>query len=153
MSADVCVEASFVKLRNSRKLRTLLQLLIAGWKQLLCSFFPALFPSPILDSSWKKMLNIFSCKNEISFSSIIQIFYVSFSNVSLISCHLYRFSWHLDPVGIYLFKAVMEKQNNREVCLKLTIKTPERRHWRRSGVFIVNFKQISRIVLVFPLLT
>ena len=109
MSADVCLEPSFVKLRNSRKLRTLLQLLIAGWKQLLCSFFPALFPSPILDSSWKKMLNIFSCKNEISFSSIIQIFYVSFSNVSLISCHLYRFSWHLDPVGIYLFKAVMEK--------------------------------------------
>ena len=24
--------------------------------------------------------------------------------------------------------------------------------WRRSGVFIVNFEQISRIVLVFPLL-
>ena len=27
-------------------------------------------------------------------------------------------------------------------CLKLTIKTPERRHWRRSGVFIVNFKHL-----------
>ena len=26
---------------------------------------------------------------------------------------------------------------------KLTIKTPERRHWRRSGVFIVNFNHIS----------
>ena len=29
---------------------------------------------------------------------------------------------------------------------KLTIKTPERRHWRhwrRSGVFIVNFERIS----------
>ena len=24
-------------------------------------------------------------------------------------------------------------------CPKLTIKTPERRHWRRSSVFIVNF--------------
>ena len=122
MSADVCVEASFVKLRNSRKLRTLLQLLIAGWKQLLCSFFPALFPSPILDSSWKKMLNIFSCKNEISFSSIIQIFYVSFSNVSLISCHLYRFSWHLEPVGIYLFKAVMEKPEQSWSLLKVNNK-------------------------------
>ena len=122
MSADVCLEPSFVKLRNSRKLRTLLQLLIVGWKQLLCSLFPALYPSSILDSSWKKMLNIFSCKNEISFSSIIQIFYVSFSNVSLISCHLYRFSRHLDPVGIYLFKAVMEKPEQSWSLLKVNNK-------------------------------
>ena len=28
-----------------------------------------------------------------------------------------------------------------------------RRHWIRSGVFIVNFKQILVIVLVLPLLT
>ena len=34
-----------------------------------------------------------------------------------------------------------------------TIKTLERRHWRRSGVFIVNFEQILHVVLVFPLLT
>ena len=26
---------------------------------------------------------------------------------------------------------------------KLTIKTPERRQWRLSGVFIVNFEHIS----------
>ena len=26
---------------------------------------------------------------------------------------------------------------------KLTIKTPERRHWRTSGVFIVNFEHIT----------
>ena len=36
---------------------------------------------------------------------------------------------------------------------KLTIETPERRHWRRSGVFIVNFEHISHLVLVFLLLT
>ena len=36
---------------------------------------------------------------------------------------------------------------------KVTIKTPERRHWRRSGVFIVNFKHILHLVLVFLLLT
>ena len=35
--------------------------------------------------------------------------------------------------------------------LKLTIKTPEGRQWRRSGVFIVNFEHISRLVLVFLL--
>ena len=35
----------------------------------------------------------------------------------------------------------------------LTIKTPERRQLRRSGVFIVNFEHISNLVLVFLLLT
>ena len=33
------------------------------------------------------------------------------------------------------------------------MKTPERRHWRRSGVFIVNLEHISHLVLVFLLLT
>ena len=33
------------------------------------------------------------------------------------------------------------------------MKTPERRHWRRSGVFIANFERISPLVLVFLLLT
>ena len=36
-----------------------------------------------------------------------------------------------------------------EICAKLTIKTQERRHWRRSGVFIVTFEHISHLVLVF----
>ena len=53
----------------------------------------------------------------------------------------------------------MLKVNNRnirarcEICSELTIKIPERRHWRRSGIFIVNFEQISHLVLVFLLLT
>ena len=38
-------------------------------------------------------------------------------------------------------------------CSKLAIKIPERRHWRRSGIFIVNFEHILHIVLVFLLLT
>ena len=39
----------------------------------------------------------------------------------------------------------MFKVNNRntktrcEICSKLAIKTPEQRHWHRSGVFVVNF--------------
>ena len=40
-----------------------------------------------------------------------------------------------------------------EICSKLTIKTPKWRQWPRSGVFIVNFEQISHGILVFPLLT
>ena len=49
----------------------------------------------------------------------------------------------------------MFKVNNKntrtrcKICSKLTIKTPERRHWRRSGVFIVNFEHISDLALVF----
>ena len=38
-------------------------------------------------------------------------------------------------------------------CSKLTIKKPERRHWHRSSVFIVNFEHISHLALVFLLLT
>ena len=43
----------------------------------------------------------------------------------------------------------MSKVNNRntrtrcEICSKLTIKIPERRQWRRSGIFVVNFEHIS----------
>ena len=40
-----------------------------------------------------------------------------------------------------------------ESCSKLTIKTPERRQSRRSGVFIFNFEQILHIVLMFAMLT
>ena len=49
----------------------------------------------------------------------------------------------------------MFKVNNRsirtrcELCSKFTIETPERRQWRRSGVFIVSFQHISHLVLVF----
>ena len=59
----------------------------------------------------------------------------------------------------------MVKINNRntktrcEICSKLIIKIPERRHWRRSGafanfgrrsgIFIVNFEHILHLVLVF----
>ena len=48
-----------------------------------------------------------------------------------------------------------KQQNNVWNLFKviLTIKTPKRRHWLRSGVFIVKFKQISHIFLMFPLMT
>ena len=41
-------------------------------------------------------------------------------------------------------------------CPKLTIETLEQGikcHWRRSGVFIVNFEHILHLVLVFLLLS
>ena len=54
----------------------------------------------------------------------------------------------------YLFKVNSGKTGTmREICSKLTMKTPERRQYRRFGVLIVNLKQISHMVLMFPLLT
>ena len=48
------------------------------------------------------------------------------------------------PAGSYMSK--VNKRSTRrkcEICSKLIIKTPERRQWRRSGAFIVNFDHIS----------
>ena len=39
------------------------------------------------------------------------------------------------------------------MCSKLTIKTPKQLQWRRSGVFIVNFEQVSHLFLLFLLST
>ena len=52
------------------------------------------------------------------------------------------------PASIYLFK-VNNKNTKKgcKICSKLT-KTPERRHWRRSHVFIVNFEHISQLFLL-----
>ena len=77
---------------------------------------------------------------------------------------------NFSPVSIYLFK--VDDGNTKtmyEICPKLTIKTSKQHHpttpehgfltfsgsteRRHSCVFIVNFGQISYIVLVFPLLT
>ena len=46
----------------------------------------------------------------------------------------------------------MLKVHNKDTRT-MSINTPERRQWRRSGVFIVRFKYILHLVLVFLLLT
>ena len=51
--------------------------------------------------------------------------------------------------GIYLLTVNNRKTRTKcEICSRLTIKTPERRHWHSSGVFIVNFEHISHLALV-----
>ena len=58
------------------------------------------------------------------------------------------------PAGIYLLKVNLRNtRKSCKICSKLTIKKPEQQQWCRSGVFIVNFEHISRIALVFLLLT
>ena len=59
-----------------------------------------------------------------------------------------------NSAGIYLLKVHNRNTKTKcEICLALTIKTPERRQWRRSSVLIVNFEHISLLVLVFLWLT
>ena len=59
-----------------------------------------------------------------------------------------------NPAGNCMFKVNNRNTRTRcEICSKLTIKIPERRQWRHSGIFIVNFEHISHLVLVFLLLT
>ena len=58
------------------------------------------------------------------------------------------------PAGIYFFKVSNRSTRKRcQICSKLTIKTPGRRHWRRFKVFIVHFEHISHLFLEFLLLT
>ena len=58
------------------------------------------------------------------------------------------------PVDIYLLKGNNRNTRTRcEICSKLTIKTPERCHWRRSGVSVANSEHISNLISVFLLLT
>ena len=58
------------------------------------------------------------------------------------------------PAGInYLLKVNNRNTRTRcKLCSKLTIETPERSHWRRFGAFIVNYKHISHLALLFLLL-
>ena len=51
--------------------------------------------------------------------------------------------YNLYPANTYLFKLNNRNtEKRRRICSKLKIKTPKRRHWCCSGVFIVNFEYI-----------
>ena len=56
---------------------------------------------------------------------------------------LKRYFTNKNQAGIYLFK--VKNGNTRTMC--------ETCYWRLSGVFILNFEQISHIVQLFLLLT
>ena len=58
------------------------------------------------------------------------------------------------PANIYLFKVKNRNTRRRSgICSKLTIKSSERYHWRRFGVFIINFEHISHLFLMFLFLS
>ena len=58
--------------------------------------------------------------------------------------------YRMSPAGIHLL--IVNNSNTRtrcEICSKLTIRTPERRQWRRSSIFIVSFEHVSHLNLLF----
>ena len=85
------------------------------------------------------------------------IFIVDFQDISylfqvflLLTLNRLVFSRQPNEANIYLFRVNNRKVRKRfQKCSKLAIKLPERRHWRRSGVCIVNFEHISYLFLVF----
>ena len=61
---------------------------------------------------------------------------------------------HSFPVNIYLLQVNNKNTQKRcEIYSKLTIRTPERRRWSWSVIFIVNFEQILHLFVVFLLFT
>ena len=57
---------------------------------------------------------------------------------------------HSIPAKVYLFKVNTRKTRETcGVCLKLTITTPEWRHWRRSSVFNISFSTFHNFFWYF----
>ena len=67
---------------------------------------------------------------------------------------VYKLPYIINLTCICLFE--VNNGNTKTICeiySKLTTKTPERRHRRPSGIFIVNVELVLHITLVFPMLT
>ena len=57
------------------------------------------------------------------------------------------------PTFAYSKSTIEALEKRCGICSKLIIKTPERRHGRRSCIFLIHFEHISRLFLAFLLLT
>ena len=58
------------------------------------------------------------------------------------------------PANKYMFRFKYGNIRKRsDIRSKLTIKTPERLHWCCSSFFVINFKNISHLFLLFLLFT
>ena len=104
------------------------------------------FRSYDLIPSWQ---SIFKVAIKLIYCS--EVCFIDFgNNQSWLSCLIILFNYF--PASIYLHKVNSRNARKRcEICSKLTIKIPERHHWRRSGIFIVNLKHISHLFLLLTL--
>ena len=84
--------------------------------------------------------------------SFLIIFYVSFH-------YYHHHQFYHEPISTQYYRGNIYwvKVNNRNIrkrlCSKLKIKRQERCQWRLFGVFKINFEHISRLFLMFLLLT
>ena len=72
----------------------------------------------------------------------ISFFLQNTSGWLLLNTYLYVFAllkWNC-PANICLLKVTNNNRKRFEICSNVTIKTPKRRYWRHSGVFIVTFE-------------
>ena len=102
---------------------------------------------------WNELMtlvqSISSCHLIHDFSEVSRILYRGRNIFTTDRKYLWLFV-KIFPAGIYLLKVNNWNTRTRcEICSKLTIKTPKRHYWSRSGVFIVNCEHISHLVLVF----
>ena len=111
-------------------------------------FRPVYGKAMILDFAFSVKYKNLTCGMRFIFTKILNAL------VILVIWNLNGALFYDNPAGNNLFKVNNGNTRTRcEICSKLKIKTPERRHWGRSGVFIVNFEYISHLVIVFRTLT
>ena len=82
--------------------------------------------------------------------------YLNFSEtLPLPQCNLSSYNEKICKIEVSGANFYSFKVNNRstgkrcEICPKLTVKTPERHRWRRSGVSIINFEHILILFYCF----
>ena len=99
--------------------------------------------------SLRSLTSFLSDKNyRIGVNQALESFFQKIQFTEILKTLLNKF-WKVFPVGNYILKVNDRNTRSRcELCSKLTIKTPRRRH-----VFNVNFDHILPPVLVFLLLT
>ena len=124
-----------------------------------CSYFFLFFIILILILYFNSSFFIIFIVLIIEYFTIFSLFFLLYSNHFVICCTvffflIFRFVSCKSPANIYSLK--FNNINTRRrcvICSKLTIKTPKRRCWLRSGVLIVNFEHILHLSPVFLLLT
>ena len=122
--------------------------------QYLIQVFPYLFAMP--KNMCQKLYRNFRVSSEIF--NIFEEFLNDFSKIGTSFLGTLGLATKMrnknDPANIYLFRVNNRNTSKKcEIRSNLTIKTPERRQWCCTGVFIVNFEYISHLFLVFLLLT
>ena len=122
---------------------------------------------------WFQILLLFTLF--VQFKMIVVLFIIYHKKIKSFSCGITSLSWNFilknypDDKRYFLFLCLLKlkagsiipskcnmlkdsNRNNNKTCenlSKLTIVTPEQRHWCRFGVFMANFEHISHYFSTF----